>query len=523
MKDDHTQPKWRLLDTGKLTAADNIALDETLLESRAKGMSPDTVRFLQFDPQAVLVGFNQCVEQEIRIEYCEREGIDINRRITGGGAIFFDSSQIGWEVICDRSFFNISIANPSFFGKVSAPVISALNELGINASFRPRNDIEVNGKKISGTGGTEEGNAFLFQGTLLVDFDIETMIRSLRIPVEKLKDKEISTARERVTCLREELEMVPGEDLIKEILKRNFEREFGIVLEPGGLNEYETALFEKKRAWFRATEWIEKVTLPAESRQMLSSINKVEGGLIRVSVSLDTKRKRIMDILITGDFFAYPKRTIPDLEAALRQSPANQEGISERITRFFQDHEPRIPGVSPADLVGSIVKALEKIKLIDLGIPVSQVNRIFTVRGTFEEILSLGPKHLLLPYCSKSIECGWRHVRECPLCGDCTISPATTLGLDKGYEVITILSFKDLMNTLESISSTGATSYIGCCCEAFYVKHFQDFWESGLPAILIDINNTTCYDLGKENQAYEGEFEGKTDIDLGLLGRIMDA
>ena len=113
--------------------------------------------------------------QEVRAEFCRDKGIDVNRRITGGGAIFFDASQIGWEVVCRRSFFDTGVAGTALFRRLCEPVVAALGQLGIEAEYRPRNDIEVKGRKISGTGGTEEGEAFLFQGTLLVDFDADNL------------------------------------------------------------------------------------------------------------------------------------------------------------------------------------------------------------------------------------------------------------------------------------------------------------------------------------------------------------
>ena len=83
---------WRLLDTPPMTAAENMAMDETLLELKGQGKSPNTIRFLQFSPKAVLVGFHQAIAEEIRLDYCRANKIDVNRRITGGGAIFFDEN-----------------------------------------------------------------------------------------------------------------------------------------------------------------------------------------------------------------------------------------------------------------------------------------------------------------------------------------------------------------------------------------------------------------------------------------------
>ena len=117
---------WRLLDTPAMTAAENMALDDALLEVKGKGMSPNTIHFLQFLPKAVLVGYHQSIAEEVRLDFCSANGIDINRRITGGGAILFDESQIGWEIICDKSFFNVNIPTNLVFKKLCAPVVTAL-------------------------------------------------------------------------------------------------------------------------------------------------------------------------------------------------------------------------------------------------------------------------------------------------------------------------------------------------------------------------------------------------------------
>ncbi len=119
------------------------------------------------------MGYHQAVGEEIREDYCREEGIEINRRITGGGAIFFDENQLGWEVICGKSFFNVRIPTEHLFKTLCNPILTALSIFGIDADFRPRNDIEINGRKISGTGGTGTKKAFLFQSTMLVNFDNE--------------------------------------------------------------------------------------------------------------------------------------------------------------------------------------------------------------------------------------------------------------------------------------------------------------------------------------------------------------
>ena len=89
---------WRLLDTGVRSGAENMALDELLLELKAQDRIPSTLRFLQFSNPTVLVGHHQSVEEEVRLDYCRMKGIEINRRLTGGGALYWGQRELGWEI-----------------------------------------------------------------------------------------------------------------------------------------------------------------------------------------------------------------------------------------------------------------------------------------------------------------------------------------------------------------------------------------------------------------------------------------
>lgn len=155
---------WRLLDTGPRSAAENMALDEAILEARSQDLIPDTLRFLQFRPPCTLVGYLQSVEQEVRLDFCRTHGIDISRRITGGGALFWDESQLGWELYAPVGHPLLPRRLEDLYAFLCQGAVGGLKRLGVHAAFRPQNDVEVDGRKISGTGGTEMNGAFLFQG-----------------------------------------------------------------------------------------------------------------------------------------------------------------------------------------------------------------------------------------------------------------------------------------------------------------------------------------------------------------------
>jgi lipoate-protein ligase A len=512
---------WRLMDTGYLSAAENMALDDVLLECRAKAIIPNTIRFLQFAPPAVLVGYHQDIGQEIRLEYVNNHGIEVNRRLTGGGAIYFDTSSLGWEIIASKA--SVPYSGPEHIFRIMCEgTINALNNLGIQAEFRPKNDIEVNGKKISGTGGTERGGAFLFQGTLLIDFDVEVMVRSLRIPIAKLKDKELKSAKERVTCIKWELGFIPDYREIKEALKRGFEETLGIELAEDKLNITEKRLLENRLSEFQSEEWVYLDRRPLEEAAIVQAIDKTPGGLIRVSLAIDKGANLIKSALITGDFYAFPSRAILDLESKLKFAPCEEERIRDIVHSFFTTNEVIMPGITPDHIADSILEAVGRTSYENFGISLFEMNHLYPVNKNMKDILKDNYDYLLLPYCSKLPSCDYRDKEGCLKCGECSIGEAYEMAEAMGLKPITIQSFEHLMDTLKAIGDEGTRGYIGCCCEAFYCKHKDEIEESGVPGFLIDIDDTTCYDLGMENEAYKGSFEAQTQLKLDLLSVLLN-
>lgn len=515
--------EWRLLDTGLLTAAENMALDDVLLECRANNSSPNTVRFLRFDPQAILVGFHQSVEHQVREEFCQDNDIEINRRITGGGTIYFNKESLGWEVIASKK--ELAKNNPMFnssglFKKMCQGVIKGLQNLGINAEFKSRNDIEVDGKKISGTGGTERDAAFLFQGTLLIDFDADTMLHSLKIPIEKLKDKEIDSVKERVTCIKWVLGYTPDMNTIKTALMKGFEKAFDIKLVIQNLTPQEEKLLQEKLPYYQSQEWIYGERTPLEDVAEVHALRKTKGGLVRTSLTLDLPTNMIKNALITGDFFIFPSRAILELENLLKGTKCEEDAIEKTVQEFFETGV-QIPDVTPEDFTSLIIEAADKTKYVKYGVSIQEANSIYTINNDADTIFDKPIDVLLLPYCSKLISCNLRYTDGCTACGKCTVGTAYKMAKEHGLTPITIQNFEHLMETIKTIEKNGSTGYLGCCCEGFYSKHREDFESVDLPGVLINIDDQTCYDLGKEHQAYAGEFENQTHLRLELLEKMI--
>lgn len=345
---------WRVLDTGLRGAAENIALNRALLEARQAAAAPCTLRFLRFTPSA-LIGYHQSVDQELNREYCETHGIAIQRRITGGGAIYFDETQLGWELYLDRQALGtadmLAIAR-----RICETAAAGIRALGVDARFRPRNDIEVGGRKISGTGGAFDGDAILYQGTLLVDFDVEKMLRVLRIPAEKLSGKAIASARERVVNLKELLGAPPDLAEVKRCLTRAFAEGFGVELEETGLNAFETERYRNALAEIDTREWVYQINRPLAEAPTVEGLHRCEGGLLRATVAVDAARGRLKQVWLTGDFFVNPRRMIADLEASLKDTPI--EGVRHRVHAFFDDYKVEMLLLRREDFIAAIENAL---------------------------------------------------------------------------------------------------------------------------------------------------------------------
>ena len=97
------------------------------------------------------------------------------------------------------------------------------------------------------------------------------------------------------------------------------------------------------------------------------------------------------------------------------------------------------------------------------------------------------------------------------------------MGLKKRMKPICIISFEDLRAELVKMKQAGVPAFIGCCCEPFFTKHFDDFKDAGIPGILLDIDNTTCYELDQAKAAYAGEFESQTSVNIDLLETVLSA
>jgi lipoate-protein ligase A len=227
---------WRLLDTGPAPGPRTAALDEAIARARSADEVPNTLHFYQRRPPAVTVGYSLDAASEVDLDFCAREGIDVVRRLSGGGAIYTDDRQIVFS-LTTRDVLPFGVEES--LKVVCTAVAGAISSLGVEAVFAPVNDVVINGRKVSGSAQMRKWGVALQHGTVIVDADPDRMFWALRVPAEKRLKHSSRDPRLRVTTLKEQLGRLPAMEEVKSAMKSSFERTFDISLIPGRLTEKE--------------------------------------------------------------------------------------------------------------------------------------------------------------------------------------------------------------------------------------------------------------------------------------------
>ncbi len=351
--------EFRIIDTGVREGRANIAFDPALIELRQQELVPDTIRFMRFPPTA-LIGRHQDLSREIDLEFCAEQGIGIVRRLTGGGAIYLDEGQLGWELVFHRSSLGIAHLQ-DLAAAICNAAAAGLRELGVAAKFRPRNDIEVDGRKISGTGGFFDGDILIYQGTVLVDMNAAQMVRALNIPEAKVAKHELDTAEQRVVTLKELLgDELPDLETIQAALIKGFETHLGLTAVAGEITDAEEALaaryFDEE---IGSDDFVAEIDNPDREGELLEGSLTGPGGTINAFVKLEGPTlNRLQRVLITGDFFVTPPRVVFDLEAALAGIALDE--VESAVEQFFAETEIEMLSVTGDDFVASINDAIAK-------------------------------------------------------------------------------------------------------------------------------------------------------------------
>jgi lipoate-protein ligase A len=464
---------------------------------------PGELRFYRSLP-SVAIGLHQRFDQEVRFDYCRRQGIDWVRRPTGGGALYVDPGQLAWTLVAS------SQAPTRMAARLCQAVAEALGGWGIDAVFRWPNDIEVGGRKVaSGFLARIEGK-LLFHGSLLLHVDIERMLCALRVPAEKLSPDGLAGARQRVVGLDELLGAIPALPRLRDSLAEALSG----TLRSGPVRE---APADWEDAGPAVGEDDDLVDLGEPS---LEGLHKTAASWLRASLRLDRTRRRIERAWVGGDVMVHPSRLFARVRARL--AGARVDRLEPLLERFFRSSGCDPVGFTLGDVRQVLRRTLDRVgQQRAFGLAAPDANRLMVLsprRDLTAAAIVSASSVMLVPYCAKPLWCKWRLRDGCTQCGCCEVGEAYRLGEARGLRVISIRNFEHLRGTLRALKRQGVQAFVGMCCQIFIKRH-KALQEAGLPMVLMDIAGSTCYELQQEEQAYAGRFQAQARLDLALLGR----
>lgn len=259
----------------------NLAAEQYLLDTE-----DEEIFMLWRNDKAVVIGRNQNAYAEIDRAFVKEHNIAVVRRLTGGGAVFHDLGNVNFTFISPKES-----GAALDFSRFCAPVIAALQKLGVPAELSGRNDMTVNGRKFSGNAACVYNGKTMHHGTLLFSADVSEIEGSLRVDPEKIQSKGIKSVRSRVCNLIEYLPQFDVTGFLSFLLSE-------LAPDAKPFDEDQTAginrlMEEKYKTW----EW----NFGTSKEYAKTEKKRFPYGSVEVSYTAD--HGILTDVRITGDYF----------------------------------------------------------------------------------------------------------------------------------------------------------------------------------------------------------------------------
>jgi lipoate-protein ligase A len=356
--------EWRLLDL-YVDLNDNSAfLNPAIQRARMEGRAPDTVAFCSLKKIGISLGFYPDPEKDINLDYCRAHDIGVTRRLQ---PYYVNVGYPGFIVvylIVGKQYMPPTVAE--IFQALIPRMAEEFNRCwGTTAQYRPFNDMEVGGRKISWMGGSFFGDLWSGASVLLVKpSPIDKINAALNIPLEKFADKDAKTAGERAVSLEELTGRTISLEEVREAYRRSLEEIFGVKLVLGCLTEKEMEYEQENRQKYSPEILLARTEgkrfgplSPGVKRG--ESIWKVpRGGLIRAVVLV--KEGIIRNILFSGNVLCSPVTALEEMEELLKGVPLGEGSIREKIQSIYSKPNYQLTGTTPDDLVRLVLQSAKK-------------------------------------------------------------------------------------------------------------------------------------------------------------------
>ncbi len=305
----------------------------------------------------VSVGYFDKTQEILDLDRCRELNIPVIRREVGGGTVLLDRNQVFYQLLIRRDRKELPFSIRNAYEVFSKPVIALYRRFGIEAEYRPINDIVVkrNRRKISGQGAADIGECFVFVGGILLSFNTKLMSELFRVPDEKFRDKIYRSLEEGISWIERETGVMPEygaveEALIEEFSKvLSFEGEGEIPHEALELADSLREEFTSDKVLLEDTGRRHRAIKIKEGTHVRAALHKAKGGLVRAEV--ETDGERILSVRIWGDFTLTPKESLRELEESLVGVRFSEEDIRKVVKRFLNRRDLYFPGVGEEDLM----------------------------------------------------------------------------------------------------------------------------------------------------------------------------
>ncbi|MGB0126947.1 MAG: biotin/lipoate A/B protein ligase family protein, partial [Rhodocyclaceae bacterium] len=402
-------------DSGTRSGAENAALDSRNLVLAGAGGRETHLRFWASTPTASL-GAHQAADRALRLDFCRQAGVAVVRRISGGGAVYLDSSQLGYTLVAVRDAFGPGASLSAVLERFAEGLILGLAHLGIGAQYKWPNDIDVGGRKIASFFAAAEDSAVLLHGTVLLDADVKTMLQALRVPTEKLSPDGLAAARDRLVTVRDCL----GEDIDPARARLALLGGLASTLkaEPVALSGDVSPLSESDRddevAHALAIDW------SGQAAEAVEALVVTDGGPLQARATLTSDGARFARVEFASDCQSVPNELWQRLADAL--TGAEVAAVSHIVATVLAGTRAETIGFGAEEISRLVALAADKHRVQRvLGLAAQDINTLMVHGSAGESALAILGRAsvVLVPYCAKPTWCEWRHEDDCPECGLC--------------------------------------------------------------------------------------------------------
>ena len=351
--------QWRYISEDRVSDSFGLAADEAMALLVGARLSPSVLRLYTYRSSSALVGRFQRIENELNLDFCREQKISLNRRPTGGGAILMGEDQLGGALMLKD--WNEYKAPRELMRHFASALCEGLLIFGIKAQFRGKNDLEVEGRKIGGLGiHSNAAGGYLLHCSLLVDLDVQLMLRALNVPVEKLEARQLKSIEGRITTVRRELKKDTSMNEVRDKIREAFSSYFSVEFEHSCYSLKEKKVIgEMESSRYLKRDWIyQKVDVPdlsGEARQMTPA------GLLDVKVTM--AGRHIKAVFLGGDFFA-EESAVSDIEGSLRWHSSGSEQILSTLEMIYEKRKDELAFLPIENVCEVINKAVESARTI---------------------------------------------------------------------------------------------------------------------------------------------------------------